>query len=364
MGKYVDWPRIVLHLPLQAKRIENMMKKDWSNYGIVVLLPFLFVAIVYATEAFIRTSFFACSNRDSNCESIPQNIWKVLRFESDGSTVSSTASASDLTGNDEERKAIALRYSGRMAWFILGEFYLYICAACLGIGSLLTSQLIPQRPILWGCATLTLSAIVGLFFYRHPQVHMAIFLAIFAKAITPDLPAISDLTNRLNSLGNAALFSLLVASCLALLPSLDESSPEGLKQLSRRMKYLRLILYAGTSLLVTTVLLKKSIYEWALAYTPQDGAIETARNFVASLLTLDGGFYTLVLAAAYLPAALLLYRRAQLLIGPSLDEAEKESKLKEYGLSFSLKESLPRILAILGPFLTGPAADFLTGNFF
>ena len=130
------------------------------------------------------------------------------------------------------------------------------------------------------------------------------------------------------------------------------------------MKYLRIILYTGTVLLVTAILLKKSIYQWSLAYTAQDDAIETARNFVTSLLTLEGGFYTLVLAAAYFPAALVLQRRAELLAGPSLDETEKEIKLKEHGMNFSLQESLPRILAILAPFLTGPVADLLTGNFF
>jgi hypothetical protein len=337
-----------------------MKKKDWSNYGIVVLLPVLCVAIVYVTEASTRTSFLVCDRSDIQCESIPENIWKVLRIDSDPGQ----PSAGGLAGNDEELKVTALRYSGRMAWFILREFYLYVCLACLGIGSVLTSRLVPERRILWAFATLTLAAIVGLFFYRNPNVHMTIFLGIFTRAITPDLPAISDLTNRLNSLGNAALFSLLIASCATLLPSGDESFPGGLKQLSGRMKYLRLILYAGTALLVTTILLKKSIYEWTLAYTPQDAALETARNFVASLLALDGGFYTLVLAAAYLPPALVLQRRAQLVVGPSLEEQEQEIKLKEYSLNFSLKDSLPRILAILGPFLTGPAADLITSNFF
>ncbi len=343
------------------------MKKDWSNYGVVALLPFLFVIIVYATEAFTRTSFFVCDQNERNCESIPGHIWKVLRIDSD----TRTSSISDLTETNAERKVVALRYSGRMIWFFFEEIFLYVCIGSLGIASVLISQLVPQRRIMWafGVIALSLSFIVGLFFYSHPQIHMAIFLAIFVKAITPDLPAISDITNRLNSLGNAALFALLIAICATLLPSQDESidasSAAGLKGLSTRMKYLRIILYTGTILLVTAILLKKSIYEWSLAYIyPQDDAMETARNFVASLLTLDGSFYTLVLAAAYFPAALVLQRRSQVLVGLSLDETEQEVKLKEYGMNFSLKESLPRILAILGPLLTGPVAEFLTGKFF
>ena len=336
-----------------------MMKKDWSNYSVVALLPFLFVAIVYATEAFARNSFFVCNN--SNCrESIPANIWKVLKIDPD----TDKPSATDLIENDEERKVIALRYSGRMTWYFLGEIFLYVCIGSLAIASVLTSQLVPQSRIISALGVITLSLIVGLFFYGNPKIHMAIFLTIFGKAITADVPAIAQITNILNSLGNAAVFSLLIAICATLLPSQDDSFPGGMKQLSTRMKYLRIILYTGTLLLVTAILLKKSIYQWSLAYTPQDDAIDTARNFVTSLLTLEGGFYTLVLAAAYFPAALVLQRRAQLLVGTSLDETEKEIKLKEHGMNFSLKESLPRILAILGPFLTGPVADLLTGNFF
>jgi hypothetical protein len=130
------------------------------------------------------------------------------------------------------------------------------------------------------------------------------------------------------------------------------------------MRSLQAILYAGTFLLVTGVLLKKTIYEWSLAYLVQDETTAVVRTFLETLLTMEGVFYTLVLAAAYLPASLVLLRRAQLLVEPTLSTTEKEASLKEYGLTFSLKDSLPRILAILGPFLTGSAADLLSRNIF
>jgi hypothetical protein len=127
------------------------------------------------------------------------------------------------------------------------------------------------------------------------------------------------------------------------------------------MKNLRLVLYAGTLLLVVAMLVKKSIYQWSLAYTSQEAeAAKIAGNFVSSLLTIDGGFYTLVLAAAYFPAALVLQRRANLLANLPVEEAEKEKKFREYGLTFSFTESLPRNLAVLGPLLVGPVGELLT----
>ena len=79
---------------------------------------------------------------------------------------------------------------------------------------------------------------------------------------------------------------------------------------------------------------------------------------------MEGISYTLVLAVAYFPASLVLHRRAQLLVGPTLSTTEQEASLKEYGLTFSLKDLLPRILAIHGPFLIGSAADLLSRNIF
>ena len=121
---------------------------------------------------------------------------------------------------------------------------------------------------------------VGLFFHANPQLHMAIFLTLFEHAITPDVPTIARNINFLNSLGNAALFSLLLASCILLRPVQNESLPESLKELSTKTKDMSIILYTGTALLVTAIMLKDAIYQWSLAYTAQDSSIEIARDFI------------------------------------------------------------------------------------
>ena len=84
-------------------------------------------------------------------------------------------------------------------------------------------------------------------------------------------------------------------------------------------------MYTGTVLLVLTMLLKKSIYQWALAYTAQEvQAADYARNFITSLVSMDCTFYTLVLAVVHGPAALVLQRQAQLLADSAVGEAEAE----------------------------------------
>ena len=330
-----------------------MTRKDWSQHGLIALLPFLAEVLVFMTEASARNFFFVCA--PGGCESIPQNIWKVLPFD---------APSADISNSDAGRELIALRYSGRMAWYFIAEVFLYVCAGVMILSFFFVFQSSLRPRVVWTSGLVVLSSLVGMFFYNHPEIHMAIFQTIFEKAITGDMPAISQATRFLNSIANAAIFLLLMAACVVLVPSSVDSVPEGMKQLSAGAKRLRLILYAGTILLVTAMLLKKAVYQWTLAYIPQGDFLDTAQNFVTSLLTIEGGFYTLVLAASYVPAALVLQRRALLLVDGAVDEAAREAKLKEFGLNLSFKETLPRVLAILGPFLTGPLGDLLNLNFF
>ena len=181
----------------------------------------------------------------------------MLRVDTNGDQ----PSAADPAENNEARKVIALRYSGRMNWYFMAEIFLYVSIAALGIAAFITSQLSPAPRILSILTVIAFASVVGLFFYNHPEIHMAIFQTIFKEAISVDVPAIAQITNFLNSLGNAAVFSLLIAICATLLPFQDESLQGGMKELSTRMKYLRIILYTGTALLVTAILLKKSIYQ-------------------------------------------------------------------------------------------------------
>jgi hypothetical protein len=342
------------------------MKNDWSSYRAVAILPLLAVIILYAVYISARHSYFLC--RDGSCnESIPDNIWKVLTIDSTANDLPPTdpkeLAKEKLAKEIKGREITALRYSGRMTWYFLGMINLFVCIAALAVAFIVILHQSTKLPLLWAFLVLVLSFLVGLYLYNHAEMHMAIFLALFEKTIT-DVPSVKQTTNLLDSLGNAAAFSLLLASCATLSPSYTTSFPEGMKELSKRMKYLRTILYAGTLLLILTVLLKKSIYQWSLAYTSQEArAAKTAASFVSNLLTVEGGFYTLVLVAVYLPAAFVLQRRASLLDKLPTEEPEKEKKLQEYGMTFSFKESLPRILAILGPILVGPIGEFLNRGF-
>jgi hypothetical protein len=130
-----------------------------------------------------------------------------------------------------------------------------------------------------------------------------------------------------------------------------------------QMQDLRTVLYFGTVLLIVGVLRMSAVTQWTLAFIPPD-ATDAAKSFYLTLSSVTGGFNSMILAAVYLPAAYILQRRAQLLAKElSLSPEEKEKIMGSKESTFSIKESLPKILAILGPLLAGPIGDLFTKAF-
>ena len=344
------------------------MKIKWSELNIGALLPLAAVLVLVVITTGVRDAFILC--KDGNCsESIPANLSEVLKFnpKDDPALPSDPVEASKemLARDTRDRKNRALKYGGRVTWSFLAIANLFVYVASLAIVSIVLFRLFPARRsaliLLLICG---LSIVVGYDFYAHPEKHMALFLPLFEQTIVNDVPRITHITNLLNSAGNGVALALILTTCAILWCRYAKSAPNGLNDLSTAMKSLRLILYVGTLLLVAAVLLKKSLYQWSLAFTSRDEQLaKAAEGFLSSFLSVEGGFYTLMLAAMYLPAAYLIHRRALRLGNLPKEEAKVEEALKTHGLAFSFTESLPRILAILGPVIAGPVGDLLKGAY-
>lgn len=261
------------------------------------------------------------------------------------------------------RAHIGKRYGGRISWLFLLSLFWVLCITAFAVsaGIIYKSFAVSsRRAIVWAIAAILISFLFGLILHVNPQWHMPIYESLFEKTISHDVTRITQATTFNDSLGYAAAFSLVLASFAILFPP-HSADAKGLEQLSERMGDLRLVLYVGTLMLVTTVLLTRAIFQWSLAFIVQEKqSLETAEAFYSSLTSMEGGFFTLVLAAVYLPTAFILQRRAHLLKLPPGQESKKEEILKARGLTFSFTESLPRIVAILGPLLAGPVGELFT----
>lgn len=340
------------------------MKKLEYKHAFIAITPLLLITfLVMIYDHSVKTYFNCVKN---NCESIASNLKNIL--------VADDPTTYEIIPGDtnevQRKKSIkkhehtAARYSGRITWLFLRLVYTIICVIAFAVACGVIYKSFAYKgkhAIALVLAAIALSAGFGIYLYKNPELYMSVFISLFEGRIEHDLKNIKELMVQLNSFGFAVVLSVVLAVCAILYSPNSDSSPSGLKQLSTKMKYLQSILYVGTIMLISGVLLIRSIYHWSLAFTLRDDqAIKNAESFFSNLLAAEGGFFTLVLAAIYLPTALILRRRADTLAGLPEQSLDKEKLLKDYNLTFSFTESLPRLLAILGPLLAGPIGELLS----
>jgi hypothetical protein len=332
------------------------MTKESFKRGFVAAVPFIGLLILCVFRIYFVNVFIHCNQGNAGYKSI--EIKNVLPPDK-ATTLMTDDPARSNAGN---RTLQATRYSGRVIWVFFIMTYMLLSLVALAAAFVLVYKIFSdwnKRPSLWVIITLAISAAIGFSLYRNPESYMNTLKALLEHTVNVDMANIFQVTNLTNSIGFASSFALVIASCAILLPPYKDSSPKGLRELSIRMNYLRIVLYVGTLLLVVGVLLMRSIFQWSLAFIPQTekGVEKIVESFTSSIVSAEAGFYTLILAGVYLPAAFILQWRARSLKGLPDQTSEKDKVLHSYGLTFSFTESLPRIIAILGPFLVGPVGE-------
>jgi len=353
---------------------DRTLEKEWVEKKPAAITPLAMVLFLIVFYGSFQSIFVRCDRGIAKCQ--PFYASYLFPLDSPGPLTDNgevtKGSETDAAKNKEievkNRKLIAARYSGRYLWVFLAAV-----GTILGFVAFITSYLlISKSPANARAATLVVvSLLLGLALYFVPDHLMPVMGAIFNNTIGNSvakigLPVIYEAMRLLNAFTYAAAFSLVFASCAILLLSdanTDKAAADNdglskkLELISERMGYLKVILYVGTFLLIAGVLRMSALSQWTLSYISPN-AVEAAQSFSNSVVAVAGGFNTLILAAVYLPAAYILQRRARLAVIESpLKPEEREQKLKEKGLTFSFRESLPRVVAMLGPLLAGPIGD-------
>jgi hypothetical protein len=335
------------------------MGNNWFNNGWAAITPFIMIVILNLLYASFSIAFVYCQWGNAGCKSI--DVKNVLpRNEQNQVHISHV----DFNNSSEpNRNIIAKRYSGRISWSFLMGIYMLFSAVSFALSIILTHKSFldwGKPPVIGIAALVLLSALLGITLHSLRDSYMPVMATLLENTIKVEVENIVQVANRINSIGFAASFSLVLASCAVLLPPIKQGL-DGLRHLSARMSNLRAILYAGTLMLVSGVVLMRSLFNWSKAFIPQTKeSIEITEIFTSEVLSADAGFYTLILAAVYLPAAFILQARARSLTIGTIEEAEREKILKESNLTFSFTESLPRIAAILAPLLAGPVGELLS----
>lgn len=400
------------------------MKNDWFEKKWASFTPLLMLFIFLGIYVIAQASFVECKQAITNCVSMnPKHIFStpptpepfintddksVKSVEVNGKLVKSVEVNGKLIEDENEdlkqiRTVMADRYNGRLvAMFLIAANALFCFIAFFVFFFLIKKSLGDKFAV----GVVAVSLLIGVFFgFKDSMPLMEPVLENTIKILVGGMSGILNVIRTLNSIAYAATLAFVFTICSILYSknSIEEdvvefeqpnpAPPENsqnpadnenvnfappvetdeqkkkrtdldkkLQNLSNKKGDLETVLYIGTILLVVGVLRMSAMSSWSLTFmTP--GTVEIAKTFFAHLTTVIGGFFTLLLIVTYLPAIYILQQHGKMLLEDSAKKGIEPTETSEKtDFTFSLTESLPRIIAIAAPLLTGPIADLL--NFF
>jgi len=274
--------------------------------------------------------------------------------------------------------ARAVTYERHVEWALFTGLYVLACLAAFGVGA----------HVIWRAHGSRRAGRAGAF--AKALGVAAVGPSLFALALWGDP---SDIfTQIVNTTVNRDIFNViawefglhLVGLFLAVFLSAAASATLARRAARRRKRLsllavqydqLTLILYAATVMLILATLRVNALLHWSLDFLqpapwlPEADArhalfvYKGVEGLVSNLVTSVGAFGTLLLAAVYVPAALVLSARAARLAPrrPKVP-AGPEPHLTGRGLGLAppLKEQLLQLAVILGPLIAGPLGDWVS----
>jgi hypothetical protein len=129
---------------------------------------------------------------------------------------------------------------------------------------------------------------------------------------------------------------------------------------------LKTVLFAGAAVLVAGILELDSLYRWAASVAGITEPENAATLISAAAAVPTGTFFSLFLAAVYIPAALILRERGTALVRIALPGAglpEQVRWLEENGLTTPVSSQITALVALLGPVLAGGPLNALAQVF-
>ncbi|HEX8370426.1 MAG TPA: hypothetical protein VF604_17900 [Pyrinomonadaceae bacterium] len=352
---------------------EKWFESSWANATPLIIF-IIFMMIFLAGQQVLNV----CNESNSSfCSSI--DIKKHILFapqkvftETDGKP--GLIKDKDKDGNETEtyavsRRILANRYSGQIVWIFFVGINILISIIGLTIYLLLAVKTKKYKYVVCGLIITLAFGIIALI-HNSPIIMPIIDSAI--KTGDGGIAYIEYAVKLLNFLAVTTMMAtVLTISAILFRHSLRDSEAEEksqesverkLRDLSEQVEDLRLVIYFATAMLIVGVLQISSLLSWTATFFPEN----ELNSFFSTITFVIGSSYTLLLAAIYLPAYYVLQNRATIYVNASLKSTaadslqNKEDLPKDYKLqffSFSFIDSLPRVLVILAPLLTGTISE-------
>jgi hypothetical protein len=237
----------------------------------------------------------------------------------------------------------------------------------------------PRLPTLFGIVGILLPVgVPALFWLTQAGDAAQLWRQLLTEALTSTLPAAVRWTPALDMAGLGLGLLLAWAAC-GLLKSARVQ--ENLHRLARdaqikdpvvtpgvfheHARLLKGLLYTGAALLVIAMLRVHALLDWELEFlrpTETQGLGATLfaslQAIVNTIITIQGLFYSLILAAFFVPAYLML-RTSGVYALSEVASDDREKELERWEGHFNILKLAPKLAAILAPLLSAPISQYL-----
>lgn len=161
----------------------------------------------------------------------------------------------------------------------------------------------------------------------------------------------------LNLLSVVAPVSGLMAACSTAAPPRNGVAPD-LNFLGGQVKSLKALVVIGSLYMVTGVLHLGVWLRWPATLVDSEALAIQIHDHAMAMSLYWGGAFSVLIAAFYAPAMVVLNRRAGVVIAATMKDSTggltPRQFLEDHGLSLNVSKQLPQIIAVLAPLLAGP----------
>jgi hypothetical protein len=309
-------------------------------HRITYLLPLIVAAVVVATFYIFYGKFLFCS-AVKPCS--PLTATEIL-----GSV-----------GTADQIKVSV--YVAKASWTLISGVHVLACLVAIVTAGIVIYHALSEYEV----KTRWIVMLIAIAFAADVSLLMAVWSSqdIYSPAqqllratVGQVLPPINTYMRLSDFISLTGTLSLAFAAC-ATLWQRDMNKELDQSQVLQRVRLLQPVLYVLAATLVIAVFRLAATHAWGASFLSPDGELgKTVTSLTTGIVGTLGTFFTLLIAGIYLPAALILRMRLRKV---AATQDQPETWLANNGMSLTLPQSLPRVIALIGPLLAGPLGDLL-----